>query len=113
MDFQEIYDNAVRTAEEQISKDEILNNPNAMLGAGTAFVTISYKKNPKFYNWAKKNDLLKRDGYYGAILDTHTFPLTMNGKPVGTIVEEAYNQHFARALNEQVDCGAFNHTYLT
>jgi len=82
--------------------DEIKFDSDSGYGCGTSFVTIKWNQ---FCREMKKQGLVRKDGYYGWILETD--------EPVsGTLEQEKYNQAFARSLSEQ-GVFAFVHTYLT
>lgn len=110
MDFQTAYDLASQKASEALKASEFASD---VYGCGTSFITIRYATNPKFYNWAKKANLLQRDAYYGAILDaTYGLRPTIDGVSAGTQAEEFYNKAFCQALSDIVATGAFTHTVL-
>lgn len=111
MDYQAAYDKANEVAAEALRNTPEHHNS---YGCGSTFITIRYKTNPKFYNWAKKNHLLNVDAYYGAILEVAGgLRLVLpNGDSLGTLGEEYYNEQFCKALDAQVETGAFTHTRL-
>lgn len=82
--------------------DEVKFDKDTGYGCGSSFVTLKWGK---FVREMKKLGLVKKDGYYGWVLDTD--------EPVnGTLEQEKYNRAFAESLNSQ-GIHAFVHTYLT
>ena len=96
-DPQAIYNEAQAYATEQ-TKDTV----DTKYGCGSSWITI--KGNTKFAYWARKNNLVERDAYYGTILRVAS-PFN------GTLEDEAFQNAFASKLSS-LGVHAFAHTRL-
>ena len=87
----------------EYATDEVKFDKDTSYGCGVSFITIKWGS---FVREMKKLDLVRKDGYWGWILETN--------EPVsGTLEQEKYNLAFAKRLNElDGSIHAFCHTRL-
>ena len=75
----------------EYARDEIKFDKDTTYRCGSSFVKIKWGS---FCREMKKLDLVRKDAYYGWILETN--------EPVhGTLEQEKYNQAFVKSLQEQ------------
>ena len=88
------------------------SEPDDGYGCGSSFVVIKY--GTPFMRWAKRSGMVKKDSYYGWVLDTTSGlrAVRPDGTSIGTLAQERSNEAFAKFLSDN-GIHAFNHTYLT
>jgi len=85
----------------EYARDDVKFDEDTMYGCGSSFLTIKWGK---FCRAMKKEGLVKKDGYYGWVVDTQS---PMNG----TLEDEKYKKAFAEFLSNNGE-HAFVHTRL-